>query len=253
VDPRTDVYALGVLIYRLLTGQYPFENGDALEVARMHLQSPPPRASQVAPVPPALDAVVLRAMEKQPESRFETPAALLAALRESITAPLECSRISLPALAVYVEARIDSEQMPSDATLDDLVTVLDIAETMLTGNRYRVPIETSTALLGITLLPAHTPTLPASGTELARHLYKRLERRSGASEAIHINICCHLDHAVVDFTAAEPVILGGPVLDVGTWAPRRDIHGPCATRSSMGEDGAGNSGSPHRLLDGAAG
>ena len=70
VDARTDIYALGVVLYHLLTGQYPFRAETMTDIERQHLEAPPPRPSQVAPVPPALDAVVLRCMEKTAERRF---------------------------------------------------------------------------------------------------------------------------------------------------------------------------------------
>ena len=49
VDPRTDIYALGVVLYHLLTGQYPFRAETMTDIERMHLEAPPPRPSQAAP------------------------------------------------------------------------------------------------------------------------------------------------------------------------------------------------------------
>lgn len=71
VDARVDVYALGCLLYKLLTGQVPFPREG--EAARLyaHLNDPPPNPSLFAPaVPAALDAVVVRAMAKQPDDRY---------------------------------------------------------------------------------------------------------------------------------------------------------------------------------------
>src|SRR4029077_12427767 len=84
VDARTDIYALGVVLYHLVTGQYPFRAETMTEIERQHLESPPPRPSQVAPVPPALDAVVLRCMEKTAERRFPSVKAFLEALRAAV-------------------------------------------------------------------------------------------------------------------------------------------------------------------------
>ena len=84
VDARTDIYALGVVLYHLVTGQYPFRAETMTEIERQHLEAPPPRPSQVAPVPPALDAVVLRCMEKTAERRFQTVKAFLEALRAAV-------------------------------------------------------------------------------------------------------------------------------------------------------------------------
>ena len=49
IDPRTDIYALGVVLYHLLTGQYPFRAETMTDIERQHLEAPPPRPSQAAP------------------------------------------------------------------------------------------------------------------------------------------------------------------------------------------------------------
>ena len=82
VDPRTDIYALGVVLYHLLTGQYPFRAETMTDIERQHLEAPPPRPSQAAPVPPALDAVVLRCMEKTPSAATRAVKAFIEALRD---------------------------------------------------------------------------------------------------------------------------------------------------------------------------
>jgi serine/threonine protein kinase len=80
VDQRADVYALGVLLYQLLTGRHPFDGNDLRQVALLHLQALALPPSAQVDVPPAVDAVVLRCMEKRREARFSTVAELLWAL-----------------------------------------------------------------------------------------------------------------------------------------------------------------------------
>ena len=72
VEPRTDIYALGCVLFHLLTGQVPFplEGNEAKLWA--HVSESPPPASSVAGVPMAFDPVIARAMEKRPSDRFET-------------------------------------------------------------------------------------------------------------------------------------------------------------------------------------
>ena len=82
-DGRADVYSAGVMMYEMLSGRLPFESrgGEYWSVARMHLvESPPPLGSVARGVPPELQAIVDRAMVKEPEHR-PTAAEVAAALR----------------------------------------------------------------------------------------------------------------------------------------------------------------------------
>lgn len=75
VDGRSDLYSAGVVLYEMLTGQVPFQGDSAVAVAYQHVTEPPKRPSQVNPaVTPALDAVVLKALAKRREDRYQTAA-----------------------------------------------------------------------------------------------------------------------------------------------------------------------------------
>ncbi|HEX8435646.1 serine/threonine-protein kinase [Archangium sp.] len=69
VGPQTDLYALGVIAFELLTGQRPFLGRSYLEVVAHHLNSPPPAPSSLVPQPPGLDALLLRLLAKEPRQR----------------------------------------------------------------------------------------------------------------------------------------------------------------------------------------
>ena len=73
-DPRVDIYSLGILIYELLYGQRPFVGDSPSAVLLGHLQQQPVPLSKLIPdkVTPAIDALVLRALEKDPERRFQS-------------------------------------------------------------------------------------------------------------------------------------------------------------------------------------
>ena len=77
VDHRSDLYSLGATAYRLLSGRTPFEGGSTREILRA-LQSESPRqlAELVRTIPPELEALVARLMEKDPRARFPTAEAL---------------------------------------------------------------------------------------------------------------------------------------------------------------------------------
>ena len=75
LDARSDVYALGCLLYQALTAQVPYPHEDELAKLWAHMHEPPPAPSAVVPgLPRELDGVVRRAMEKEPAKRFETMA-----------------------------------------------------------------------------------------------------------------------------------------------------------------------------------
>lgn len=74
LDHRTDIYALGAILYEILTGTRPYEASRSVDVLRALRQGPPEPPSQRTPgrdIPPALEAVCLRAMARKPADRFE--------------------------------------------------------------------------------------------------------------------------------------------------------------------------------------
>jgi serine/threonine-protein kinase len=70
LDARSDVYALGCLLFTVLTGRPPFHRSTAAATITAHLESPPPRASDHPGVPDEFDEVIERALEKDPERRY---------------------------------------------------------------------------------------------------------------------------------------------------------------------------------------
>ena len=80
--PRSDVYALGVVTYEMLTGRLPFSGDTPLAVAMQHVQSPPPPPRQFNPaIPPQLEAIILGAMSKDPNQRPQSARAFAEQLR----------------------------------------------------------------------------------------------------------------------------------------------------------------------------
>jgi len=111
VDPRSDLYSLGVVLYELLTGKTPFDGETPVEIAMKHLSNAPKAPSKLRPeVPPELDKVVLRALAKDPNDRYQNADEMEADLdRIARGAPVSATTASTqvlraPAAAAAAEA-----------------------------------------------------------------------------------------------------------------------------------------------------
>ena len=79
---QSDIYSLGVLLYEMLTGRVPFRMKGDFDLMQAQVKmSPPPPRSLAPEIPEAIEEVMLRALEKKPESRYRTTRSFLAALR----------------------------------------------------------------------------------------------------------------------------------------------------------------------------
>ncbi|MFD6268342.1 serine/threonine-protein kinase [Nocardia asteroides] len=97
VDHRADVYALGCTLFELLTGAKPFPRDSVVAVMQAHLMAPPPRATASRPdLPPAIDAVLARAMAKNPEERYSSCGALAAAAAAAFGVAVEQTVVASP-------------------------------------------------------------------------------------------------------------------------------------------------------------
>jgi serine/threonine protein kinase len=83
IDARTDIYSCGVVLYELLTGKKPFEGDNAFDIMKAQTEQAPPSPMEANPqIPTALSEVVLRALAKKPEARFQSADTFLQALRD---------------------------------------------------------------------------------------------------------------------------------------------------------------------------
>jgi eukaryotic-like serine/threonine-protein kinase len=90
----SDCYALGVVAFELLAGSRPFQSSNATTEAADHVLAPPPSITERRPgLPPALDAVLRRAMAKNPQARYATCGEFVEALRDAFTRDAEPTRV----------------------------------------------------------------------------------------------------------------------------------------------------------------
>lgn len=113
VDARTDIYSLGVVMYEMLTGNPPFDGTNMPEIARQHLNSPPPSLSAIRDdLPTGLENLVVRCLAKDADDRFSSMDELLGALVGlGLYAPQRTAEVSNPNRRSH--RRGDPEERPA--------------------------------------------------------------------------------------------------------------------------------------------
>lgn len=85
LSPSTDIYSLGVIAYLLCTGKLPFGGTDAIVIINQHLHAAPPKPRMINPeLPPRLEPVLLRVLEKNPQNRYQTAGEFAKAFAEAV-------------------------------------------------------------------------------------------------------------------------------------------------------------------------
>jgi eukaryotic-like serine/threonine-protein kinase len=228
IDARVDVYALGLLLYRLLTGRRPFEGRSLGELARQHIEEPAPRPSHSTPISPALDATVLRCLEKDPERRFDSVESFIEALRRALdrstAEPWSGPMVPAMGVAIYLELRMrtDDDEF-SDELSHDLGCILDLTEERLKREGFFLASVTGTEILGVRSLPDDPAELRRARQDaltVAALLREELNRRPAADPRIDAKISLHVDQILVR-PSDRPEIVGGALLRTSAWASRQ--------------------------------
>jgi eukaryotic-like serine/threonine-protein kinase len=169
VDARSDVYSTGCLLYELLAGTPPFTGDSAVAVAYQHVrQDAVPPSTYDADVSPALDAIVLKAMAKNPANRYQSAAEMQADVRRALAgAPVEATPLlpgAQPLMAAEATSAlrpIDTEPAPRRRIWWVLLALLAVAAFVaallggsLLGARSRVRQVATPALIGQSLTDA---------------------------------------------------------------------------------------------------
>jgi serine/threonine-protein kinase len=236
LDARTDIYAMGILLFQLLTGQLPFSGRNAIELEEMHLHAPPPRPGDRVPVPEVFDKVVLRCFQKRPADRFQNVSQLLHELRSAF-GPHEGRRAERNAIALYVEVQL----LPTSSDVED-ERAWESADRVMLAARAQC----QTASLPIVLVAGNAflvakPLAPDadeamrirdSVLEFAIELYRKVETE--ARPDVRILVALHVDQATIGHTPeGKESVTGGPLLSLTQWAAGHPGGGVIATASAL--------------------
>ncbi len=175
LDARTDVYALGTLLYRLLSNTATFKGSNPVQLLTAQLDQAPESLLKRAPdagVPPPLDAVVLKCLEKKPEDRYPSMAAVSIALAQALDSTGSMDRTS-PGLSLPPEVAA-------------LRAAAAGARGAPTSNPNARTLPTSTPIARPLAPPVSRPAVPAASTPVVPRpaVGRDPVRTSGAHQAI---------------------------------------------------------------------
>lgn len=218
VDARADVYALGVLLYQLLTGELPFWSEDQFELERLHLTAPPPVPGRLAPVTAAVDGVVERALAKRPEDRFSSASAFLEALRAASGLGGRAEERTARAAALHVALLPGGEL--DEAAAVTMVLLEEEAARRLAEAGWEVDVRTGGMLLATRLLPPAPAAREARAAALELGQRLQAELAASAGEVCRIELCLHAGDVRV---GPDDRRAGGAIYRTSEWV--RDAPG----------------------------
>ncbi len=144
VGPPSDLYSIGIMLYELLTGRVPFDADSPVAIALKHMQEPPVPPRQLrGDVSPALEAVVLRSLAKDPDQRYQNADEFLAALEAAEQAP--ATVVAAPAAAAPAPVAPAVQPEPErrrwwPVALAGLLAVIAVGAFLLLRAEQKVPV-----------------------------------------------------------------------------------------------------------------
>ncbi len=249
VDRRTDVYALGVLMHQLLTGQFPFDGENPIEIEEMHLRTPPPRVSELAPVSSELDDLVFRCLAKRREDRYDNVTQVIADVRaaagttgehvahwaQELRPSLRLRATKVPAIGIHVDVRLTcDEDDADDDLLDRLDDLLYEIRAELRSHGLDIAEENANALLAVSPLPAKATAadgLRRQAVERALSMSFRVAAETDSRIAVAFAV--HVAPALVIGSEGRREYIGGELMHLSRWIPMDHHRGVVASDAAL--------------------
>lgn len=186
VDSRSDIYSLGIILYEMLTGSVPFYAKHSAEVVALHVSElPAPPSARNPAIPPAVEAVVMRALQKQPDARQQSAGEFAKQLSTAVRAALAAPQATeaMP----YAQAPLTSHVVPVSTSSVAPVVPTPVSPPPLAHLQGGSPLGNMAPAAEYVQRPVYAPTameMPASTVPSMAHT--TAQTKSGMSTAAKV-------------------------------------------------------------------